>query len=548
MAQPFQFYEGALTQAAFIVSASENSNKVVNKSANSASTLLSESCETCQLEPLETTNRENSDNEYDFDFEHPEDLIYTESRLSPLPPQPMPTLNESKQKPLVLHKPKALPKYEGRTHPLLVPANIHPTSGVFYHKLSAKKKQLRKTATSGTVKRFGKIQSKEPIVQQRKMESILYETRPKNKDTQAVVKTDFEQIAKLSLAVDTLKSKLRDRDEEIKTLKIVNRRQEMCLNSRDKSQTELPRQYHTQLEDFRALRQTHALCAVKISNAEKSSQEHIEETVQLREKIAKLAMIIKTRCCGNSVEKMQIVINRLKTDVCEKDGNISDLEKKLKILESGNTIVIRDLRSKNGKLAKELEEIKTKVKEITEKLEEKDRQIAAISIQSLLHPDGNAIIMFPQNVANAPHQFRQHPTSKLNLTQTTLSSTTAKATTRINLQQSVHKPTLQKHQKSTSPPMKPNNDKKIRTWNLAGFDVSGEGGSMSDTIDLQKIHEMLHMVEQSEETPVAIVARRFLLMQKAAVERLISPEEEPQMPPVAAKQNARTDITKSDSE
>jgi hypothetical protein len=52
---------------------------------------------------------------------------------------------------------------------------------------------------------------------------------------------NFEEMAKLTSVIDSLKAKVKEYEDERKTMKIINKRQDMALQKMDKEQVELPR-------------------------------------------------------------------------------------------------------------------------------------------------------------------------------------------------------------------------------------------------------------------------------------------------------------------
>ncbi|KAJ3028808.1 UNVERIFIED_CONTAM: hypothetical protein HDU68_000849 [Siphonaria sp. JEL0065] len=553
-AQPFNFYEGSLATTAFIVPSTKNQHLSLFASSHAT---LSES------QQLSSTSISLDHNEYDSDFE--------EQELSPPPKRAhTPQLELPKAEP---HNKKHLHTFQGKIHPLILGENEHcqidPHVGNRYPvlmKQESKQSFVKKHNSSSTKskpppkKRVTESASKRSLKQalppllphQRKMESILHDIHhPQQSPKRAasiMIRPDVDQVSKLAAVIDELKLKLRERDEEIKTLKIVNRRQDIAIHRTDKNQQDLPKLLQHQSEELRALKHTHSTCALRISNAEKSSQEYIEETIQLREKLAKMNLIVKNRFGEEGATKVQLEVEKIKKELEEKDetigvtfgfvyndikkiGKLQELNKKIKYLENANNMAVREVRLKNSKLTRELEESKANNKQLSEKLEEKARQIAAMSIYSMLHnntPNPHAPDMSDNDTKS---------NSKRHVTQTTIRNPAPPNKAHINPQQSVHKPTLAKPHTSS----KPNNDSTIRSWNLSQTPLPSSEELMrgaasqkafpANQISPTLISKRLALLEQSEETPVAIVARRYLLMQLAALEKLKkSPELNVEMP------------------
>ncbi|KAI9341653.1 hypothetical protein BDR26DRAFT_860035 [Obelidium mucronatum] len=558
--QQFNFYEGSLASSAYIVPSAKNPH--VSLSAASHTTLSD------SMHPIQSLEEELNleHDEYDSDFE--------QEQMSP-PPKRVQTPHLPTSKLPNPSPRKQLHTFQGKMHPLILRDDEHcqidphvgdhrqkyvmmasvlttQESKTSLGKKSASKQKSKKRSQDSASRRSLKQALPPLLPHQRKMESILHDIHHpqqtgSKRAASILIRPDIDQVSKLLAVIDDLKLKLKERDEEVKTLKIVNRRQDLAINRTDKNQQDLPKILQHQSEELRTLKHTHATCASRISNAEKSSQEHIEETVQLREKLAKMTALVKSRFGEEGASKVHVEIEKLKKDVDEKEELVVELNKKIKYLENSNNMAVREVRLKNAKLVKEVEDMKLANKQLSEKLEEKARQIAAMSIYSMLHSNNPHAPEPPQseNGGDAKTNSKRHQ----NGTQTTIRTNKA----HLNPQQSVHKPTLAKPTSSN----KPNNDALIKSWHLSKTPLpSNEDllnlGSMphvvsSEHVSEKQISKRLAILEQSEDTPVAIVARRYLLMQLAALEKLRrSPEAETVMPrPPKATQKPKIDDAKS---
>ncbi|KAJ3061990.1 hypothetical protein HDU98_002140 [Podochytrium sp. JEL0797] len=613
----FQFYEGSLTPSAYVVPKSALSPV---KTASSQATLSREQEDDEEIHHDRHHSNLEEYNPYDSDFEEIAGSPLPPPKRASSPPTPPQQLVKSPQPPQqqLVKSPQPPPPrksklhtFHGRTHPFLLPENQHcdidphvPPGGVLtpgpthlppllktaqpppLKKKPPQHHRIAKPVSSATSSRKQKPTATPVLPHQRKMESILREihhpTPPsgvagggahskryhvaKRASGEAVAgRPDTNQFAKLSAVIDALKAQMREREEEIKTLKIVTRRQSIALKNTDKTQQDLPNQLHQHLEELRVLKHTHATCSARIAQAEKSSQLHMQESMQWREKVAKMTAAgavggAQTR--GEGGEKMQLELEMRRREGEEKDAAIADLTKKLKFLENNNNMAIREVRLKNTKLTKELEEVKANSKILVEKLEEKTRQISAMSIYSLVHNIQNPHLpsttspLAARPVSKTPSHHKHHPVLETTIRIPHPPPNATKP--HINPQSSLHKPTLQKptattahttkssSSHNTNHTEKPNNDAMIRAWNLSQtpipsieFETIRATTLVSSPQSLTPaiISHRLSILDQSQDTPVATVARRYLLMLGEKGHQSPEPSAEGEMgvPPVATQ-------------
>ncbi|KAI8839768.1 hypothetical protein BJ741DRAFT_81593 [Chytriomyces cf. hyalinus JEL632] len=566
--------ESALCDASFATSKSKSKHsnshhQYTLQSASSATTLLHIEIDE---EEHDRHSDHDSDDAYASDFDYPEPA-FEEPHLK------LPTVNTPMSSTLVttLRSPKemhvlvpAYSKFQGKTHPLIVKDVAFKTD----KPAAPQTKKIIKQASSKSIHSVklgspinSRLTSNLTTPASRKVASMpattSHPTKSKrsNPATQSLKKhasslsnqihPDADPTARLSAVIDHLKHSLHERADELKTLKIVNRRQSIALKQSDKNALDLPRLYQQQTEELRALKHAHAACGVRIALAERSSQEHLEDAIQLREKVAKSNVAGKVKAFGNGLfdggsEGNHEELERLKSNVAALEDTVAELNKRLKYTESSNNLLLREARGKNSKLSKELEEMKMLNKELSEKLEEKSRQISAMSIYSLAHSNHPVDENKPRtNVIAEP--CKQNPKTK-----------PIRNAIKLYPQQSVHKPVLTK---AGTPPIpasaavnpvslesfkavsKPNRDSEIRAWNLSQTPIPTEDDPYSlSRLSRSEILKRFQILDESEETPVAIVCRRYLLMQLAALGReeddgggSISPEEPVKVPPMPSK-------------
>ncbi|KAI8845415.1 hypothetical protein BC829DRAFT_419581 [Chytridium lagenaria] len=105
----------------------------------------------------------------------------------------------------------------------------------------------------------------------------------------------MDELARLTQLVDTQKLKNSELERENKTLKIVNRRQELAIQKMDKDNADMPRIVQQLSEELRGLRIAHSHCSAKIANADRSSQMHIEENLRLHDQLQKLTAQLRAK-------------------------------------------------------------------------------------------------------------------------------------------------------------------------------------------------------------------------------------------------------------
>ncbi|KAJ3217961.1 hypothetical protein HDU67_006989 [Dinochytrium kinnereticum] len=145
----------------------------------------------------------------------------------------------------------------------------------------------------------------------------------------AALMANFEELTRVMQQLDGLKIKLLEAEKEIKTLKIVNRRQELAIQKMDKDHADMPRVMQQLTDELRGLRAAHNVCNSKIASAEKSSQAHIDENLKLHEQIHRLNSLLKAKHLEDH-DSMQKTIDRLKVDQERKNLLIEELQKKAK--------------------------------------------------------------------------------------------------------------------------------------------------------------------------------------------------------------------------
>ncbi|KAI8613161.1 hypothetical protein BC830DRAFT_1170488 [Chytriomyces sp. MP71] len=520
--QPFNFYEGSLVTSAFIVPASK---PAVLLSSKSSAATLQHSPPSCS----ESDDENASINvDYASDFERSEPF----SSIPPLTSSnkflDYPKVGPNKKLLTPPSRPIILSHFTGKTHPLLRDGHepnqplqvMNSKTSLYSLKGNFRNPQTRQSGSAPS-----QMKSTKPKRDKLRLPATIPQPRPMPTSSSIAIRPDVDQKLRLATIIDELKLKLRDRDEEVKTLKIINRRQDIAIRHTDKSVNDLPRLYQQQTDELRALKHFHASCAGKVANAEKSSQEHIEEAVQLREKISKLnaAMRVKFGNASTTLEggpeKLLEELERLNSDCTAKSEVIVDLTKKLKHQDNTTNMMIREARGKCTKLTKEVEELKVVNNELAEKLEEKTRQIAAMSIYSLGHTNQRT---HNEESSRNPHHPRPpstheklNPRHKNNITAQTSAPNLAK----LHPQQSVHKPTLTVKPATPSNMQKPkaNRDNIILAWNLSQSTVPESKNTTCLSRD--ELTRRFQLLEDSEESPIGIVARRFLLMHLAVLNR-----------------------------
>ncbi|KAJ3405075.1 hypothetical protein HDV05_006772 [Chytridiales sp. JEL 0842] len=215
--------------------------------------------------------------------------------------------------------------------------------------------------------------SAKPKQQQRKP------PRPKPMPVAVAMAANFEEVARLTSVVDSLKAKLREYEEERKTMKIVNKRQDLALQKMDKEQTSLPLLVQSLNNELKVVKSAHAGCAAKIAIAEKSSAEHIEETLRLQKEVSKLTQQLKSRHL-DEMENMKVTISTLQDTLIVKDAKIEDLNRKLKNVENEKNWELRETKSKLSKLNKEFEDLKKQHDLVVAENEERGKKIAVLQI------------------------------------------------------------------------------------------------------------------------------------------------------------------------
>ncbi|KAJ3090022.1 hypothetical protein HK102_004894 [Quaeritorhiza haematococci] len=234
----------------------------------------------------------------------------------------------------------------------------------------------------------------------------------------AVFESHFEEMAKLVAVVDEQKAQIKKMTEELKTSKIVCQRQEKALQQMQKESDDLPMLIHSLSEEVRILKAERKSYQEKIAIAERNSQSNIEELVRLQETVTKLNGIIKSRTINvggmfgdhhdghaaiggeagdgeNAPFPHGLVISiedyhrtseeleKVKRELEGKDEEIKDHQRRTKHIENEKNMELRELRGKYNKQSKDMQELQAEHQKLQQKLKDKDRQIAALSIYSM---------------------------------------------------------------------------------------------------------------------------------------------------------------------
>ncbi|KNC97533.1 uncharacterized protein SPPG_07008 [Spizellomyces punctatus DAOM BR117] len=190
---------------------------------------------------------------------------------------------------------------------------------------------------------------------------------------------NFDEIARLVGIIDEQKVQIAKLYEERRTMKIVNHRQDKAIQQMGKEQGDLPALVRSLNDELRVLKTERLRDKERLGHIERNAQAQVAENVRLQTLVHTMQATIKNRKLENS-DKLKDEIERLRKDVVNRDHTIAELEKTLKHTQGAKSGDLREANKKILLLQTELEELREKYQTNVHKLQDRERENAALSI------------------------------------------------------------------------------------------------------------------------------------------------------------------------
>ncbi|TPX61417.1 hypothetical protein SpCBS45565_g07264 [Spizellomyces sp. 'palustris'] len=190
---------------------------------------------------------------------------------------------------------------------------------------------------------------------------------------------NFDEIARLVRIIDEQKVQIAKLCEERRTMKIVTQRQDKAIQQMGKEQGELPALVRSLNDELRVLKTERQRDKERLGHIERNAQAQVAENVRLHTLVHTMQAMIKNRKLENS-NKLKDEVERLRKDVVTRDHTIAELEKTLKHTQGAKSGDLREANKKIVLLQTELEELREKYQTNVHKLQDRERENAALSI------------------------------------------------------------------------------------------------------------------------------------------------------------------------
>ncbi|KAJ3275913.1 hypothetical protein HDV01_006780 [Terramyces sp. JEL0728] len=224
---------------------------------------------------------------------------------------------------------------------------------------------------------------------------ISLKVKPKQKikhpDYANIASTSFMEITRLISVNDEQKLQIHRLQQELKTLKIVNARQEKGLQALNKEQGDFPKVFKAMNEELRVTRIDRQRSLEKQMLLEKNSISQAEEYHRLQVRAQHLKARLK------QYESPDAVIQNEKT--LQHEAGLKQCYAKIEslqtLLEKGEEMKLREviaLKTKISKLIKELDVSKAEVIRLTNCLHERERNVNPLLVAHLGNDDDSVSV------------------------------------------------------------------------------------------------------------------------------------------------------------
>ena len=190
-----------------------------------------------------------------------------------------------------------------------------------------------------------------------------------------------DEFIRLTTIIDSQKALMDRYSQDLKTLKIVNYRQEKALKKLDKDKSLAPKLIHTLTEELKIVKIEKAKYFSLSTKNEKTLQKQSNTITSLKKQIKDLDAVIQSKE-GQDVLKLRHENESLNKKLQDLTNELELLQKKQKLLESEKDRDSKNLKSIINKQGQQIESLTLQISKLHEKIDEKEKQINSLNIYS----------------------------------------------------------------------------------------------------------------------------------------------------------------------
>lgn len=190
-----------------------------------------------------------------------------------------------------------------------------------------------------------------------------------------------DEIIRLTKVMDSQKALIDRYSEDLRTLKIVNYRQDKALKKLDKDKSLTPKLIHTLAEELKIAKSDKTRYSKLSAQNEKIVQKQSNTISSLKKQIKDLNAVLKSKE-GEDLTKLKNENDALKKKVEDLTQQLDLLLKKQKLSESEKDRDSKNYKSIIAKQAHQIEALTEQISKLHEKIDEKEKQINSLNIYS----------------------------------------------------------------------------------------------------------------------------------------------------------------------
>lgn len=264
-----------------------------------------------------------------------------------------------------------------------------------------------------------------------------------------------DEIIRLTKVLDSQKALIDRYADELKTLKILNHRQDKAIKKLDKDKGSAPQIIHTLSEELKMARIEKTRYFKLSTQNEKIVQKQGNSISSLKKQIKDLNAAIKSKE-GEDLTKLRNERDQLKKQAEDQTQQLDLLIKKQKLSESEKDRDSKNFKSIISKQGHQIETLTEQIQKMLEKIEEKDRQINQLNIYTTHAAERKQLRSraAQERAQTASEQNNTHPLTDA-LMNSIMNKSTAAAKTSTNpgslavSPKLIHKPDLSYEKKQT---------------------------------------------------------------------------------------------------
>jgi hypothetical protein len=200
-----------------------------------------------------------------------------------------------------------------------------------------------------------------------------------SKASKPIFSEGADEIIRLTKVMDSQKALIDRYAEDLKTLKIINYRQEKALKKLDKDKSLAPQTIHTLNEELKMAKTEKARYFKLSAQNEKLVQKQSNSISSLRKQLKDLNAVIKAKG-GDDFTKLRAQGDQLKKQVDDLTQQLEISLKKQKLSESEKDRDSKNFKSIISKQGHQIETLTEQIQKLLEKIDEKDKHINQMNI------------------------------------------------------------------------------------------------------------------------------------------------------------------------